>query len=79
MEIAELVLSSISTLIAVLSFVCAVSAKKESKEVKKELNFIIENNPDIKVSKTINTKINTSNKIVGDNNIVAGGNIYDKK
>ena len=74
MEIAELVLSCISTVVAVLSFVFAFFAKKESKEIKKELNFIIENNPDINVS--VKTKIST--KVKGNNNFTAGGNLNVK-
>lgn len=79
MEIAELVLSCISTAVAVFSFIFAFFAKKESREIKRELNFIIENNPNITVSPTTKIKTKTFNKVKGNNNITAGGDVNVNK
>ena len=77
MEIAELVLSVISTVVAVFSFIFAFIAKKETKSLNQEINFILENNPNIKISNHYSQKQNkiTKNKVKGSNNVTAGGNI----
>lgn len=77
MEIAELVLSVISTVVAVRSFIFAFLAKKETKNLNQEINFILENNSNIKTSKNYNQKQSKTikNNVKGDNNITGGGNI----
>ena len=79
MEIAELILSCISTAVAVFSFVYAFFAKKESKALKQELNYIIENNPNLKISCSSQIKTKTSTKVNGNNNMTAGGDINVQK
>ncbi|MCH5154431.1 MAG: hypothetical protein J1F71_04385 [Clostridiales bacterium] len=76
MEIAELVLSCISTAVAVISFIFAFIAKKTASDVKREISFIIKNNPDLKVSLKNSEKM--VNKVDGNNNVVANGDINGK-
>lgn len=77
MEIAELVFSCISTVIAVLSFIFALLAKKKTKSLNQEINFILKNNPNIKTSNNYSQKHNktTKNIVIGNNNITGGGNV----
>lgn len=77
MEIAELVLTIISTLVAVLSFVFSLISKKATKKVKDEINFIIQNNPGLHVSNNNKNIIRekTHNIVKGNNNTTAGGDI----
>ena len=77
MEIAELVLTIISTIVAVFSFFFSLISKKEAKEVKDEINFIIQNNPGLQVSNKYKDiiKKRTHNVVKGNNNTTAGGDI----
>lgn len=66
MDIAMLVLSIISTLTAVGSFIVALCVKKETRDIKEIKNSLSVNN-----SKSEHTEINNNSGVVADT--VAGG------